>query len=306
MISKTSYAMVGAFVLILTTAFIWGMLWISVGGPPQDYDRYLVYMMDSVSGLNVDAPVKFRGVDVGKVEEISIDPESPERIRLLLQVHRGTPITNDTVANLEYQGLTGIANINLTGGWHDSLPLGRSETDEYPVIAARSSIFSHLDLTLSELLDNLIETSASLNDLLNEENRANVSRSIENIANITEKFADQSRQLDAIIDNLNATLENTRAASVGLPELVLQFSRSAEAIARMADQMGAVGENLAADINTTTLSEISAMVHELRLASENLRRMSETLVEDPSVLIYGSPEPRPGPGEKKRTSRDEQ
>ena len=48
--------MVGAFVLILTTAFIWGMLWISVGGPPQDYDRYLVYMMDSVSGLNVDAP----------------------------------------------------------------------------------------------------------------------------------------------------------------------------------------------------------------------------------------------------------
>jgi phospholipid/cholesterol/gamma-HCH transport system substrate-binding protein len=167
------------------------------------------------------------------------------------------------------------------------------------------SIFSHLDLTLSELLDNLIDTSASLNDLLNEENRANVSRSIENIANITEKFADQSRQLDAIIENLNATLENTRAASVGLPELVLQFSRSAEAIGRMADQMGAVGENLAADINTTTLSEISAMVHELRLASENLRRMSEALVEDPSVLIYGSPEPRPGPGEKRGSSRDE-
>lgn len=304
MISKTSYAMVGAFVLLLTGAFIWGMLWISAGGPPQDYDRYLVYMMDSVSGLNVDAPVRFRGVDVGKVEKISIDPQRPERIRLQIQVHSGTPVSSDTVANLEYQGLTGIASINLTGGWPDSLPLGRTENDEFPVIAARSSIFSHLDLTLSDLLDNLIRTSSSLNDLLNAENRANVSRSIENIANLTEKFTQQSRQLDAIIENLNATLENTRAASVGLPELVLQFSRSAEAITRMADQMGAVGANLSDDINAATLSEISAMVHELRLASENLRRMSETLAEDPSVLIYGTPERRPGPGESRDDSRN--
>ncbi|MDH3788941.1 MAG: MlaD family protein [Xanthomonadales bacterium] len=306
MISKTSYALVGAFVLILSAALIWGVLWISSGGPPQDYDSYLVYMTDSVSGLNVDAPVKFKGVDVGKVQQISIDAENPDRVRLVLLVRRGTPITEDTVANLEYQGLTGIANVNLSGGWGDSLPLGRRESDELPVIPSRSSIFSHLDLTLSDLLYNLIETSASLNDLLNEENRANVSRSIENIANLTEKFADQSRQLDGIIEDLAATLENTRAASVGLPELILQFSRSAESISEMADQIGAVSENFATDINTTTLPEIGAMVHELRLAAENLRRMSEALVENPSVLIYGSPEPRPGPGESGETPRNKQ
>ena len=74
----------------------------------------------------------------------------------------------------------------------------------------------------------------------------------------------------------------------------------------MADQVGAVGDNLSADINTATLSEINAMVHELRLASENLRRMSETLVEDPSVLIYGTPERRPGPGESGENPRDPQ
>jgi phospholipid/cholesterol/gamma-HCH transport system substrate-binding protein len=314
MISKSSYALTGAFVLILGTVFIWGVLWISAGGPPQDFDRYRVYMTDSVSGLNIDSAVKFRGVDVGKVEQIAIDPENSERIRLQLLIRRNTPITVDTVANLEYQGLTGLASVNLSGGHADSARLERGEGEDYPVIQARSSIFASLDLTLSDLLGNLIETSASINDLLNEQNRANVSRSIENIADLTAKFSEQSQQLDAVIANLSATLENTRDASVGFPALIQDFSESAQAITRMADQINSVGENLAAastgidravnqtgadlaDFAGMTLPEIHAMVSELRLASENLRRMSDALAQDPSILLYGAPERKPGPGE---------
>jgi hypothetical protein len=73
MTSKSGYMLVGAFVLVLAAAFIWGILWISAGGTPQSLTRYVVYMTDSVSGLNVDAPLRYRGVDVGKVEQISID-----------------------------------------------------------------------------------------------------------------------------------------------------------------------------------------------------------------------------------------
>jgi len=260
-------------------------------------------MTDSVSGLNVDAPVKYRGVDVGKVEQISIDANDPERIRILLQVNRGTPVSADTVANLDYQILTGIASINLAGGRADSPAAVRPEGEPYPVITARPSIFSSLDLTLSDLLNNLIQTSAGINALLNEQNRANVSRSLENIAELTEKFSEQSRQLDGILENLSVTPENTRAASVCFPALLEQFSQSAQALTRMADQLGAIGENLepastgVSEFTASTLPEISAMVSELRLVSENLRRMSEALARDPSLLIYGSPEPRPGPGE---------
>lgn len=314
MISKSSYALTGVFVLVLGTVFIWGVLWISSGGTPQKFDRYLVYMTDSVSGLNVDAPVKFRGLDVGKVEQITIDPKNMERIRLLLQVHQDTPVTKDTVASLDYQILTGIASINLSGGKMDSARLTKPENEEFPVIPARSSIFSNLDLILSDLVNNLSETSASLNELLNERNRANVARSLENIAGLTEKFADQSKQLDVIIENLSVTLENTRSASAGFPALIEEFSKSSQAITRMADQVAAVGEKLASagdgidravsqsgddlvDFTGNTLPEIAAMVSELRLVSENLRRMSEALAEDPSVLLYGTQEPKPGPGE---------
>ncbi len=314
MISKSSYAVTGVFVLVLGVIFIWGVLWISSGGRPLDFDRYLVYMTDSVSGLNVDAPVKYRGVDVGKVEQITIDMDNLERIRLLIQVRQGTPVTVDTVANLDYQILTGIASINLSGGNMDSARLMKPENEDYPVIAARPSIFSSLDLTLSDLLNNLMQTSSRLNELLNEQNRANVSRTLENVAGLTTEFANQSSKLDVIIENLSATLENTRTASVGFPALIDQFSESALAITRMADQISAIGGNLASasdgidqavarssedvvEFTGSTLPEIAAMVSELRLVSENLRRMSEALAEDPSLLLYGAPEPRPGPGE---------
>lgn len=311
---KTNFILVGVFVLVLGAAFIWGILWISAGGTPQSFNRYLVYNTDSVSGLNVDAPLKYRGVDVGKVEKIEIDPRNPERIKLLLQVREGTPVTVDTVATLEYQGLTGIASVNLSGGTAESAPLTETAGEEYPVIMSRPSIFSSLDRKLEELMGNLIETSASINAMLNEANRANVARSLENIALLTERIAQQSGKLESIINHLEVTLENTSAASEDFPMLVQQFSHSAESITGMADEIRAVGENLLAassriqeaveasssdveEFTGTALPEMVALLNELRIASENLRRASESLVQDPSVLIYGKPPPEPGPGE---------
>jgi phospholipid/cholesterol/gamma-HCH transport system substrate-binding protein len=306
--------LVGAFVLVLAAAFIWGILWISAGGTPQSIDRYVVYMTDSVSGLNVDAPLSYRGVNVGKVEQISIDSKNPQLIRLLLQIRQGTPISEDTVATLEYQGLTGIASVNLTGGGPDSLPPRPLPGEDYPRIQSRPSIFASLDTSLEGLLASLTETSTSLNALLNETNRSNLARSLESVATLSDNFAQQSGHLETLIAHLDATLLNTSTASADLPQLVSEFTRSAAAITRMADEIRGIGENLSAasasiektvnessdgvvDFARTTLPEITQMVYELRVASENLRRMSEALEQNPSVLIYGAPEPEPGPGE---------
>ncbi len=314
MTSKSGYMLVGAFVLVLAAAFIWGILWISAGGTPQTIDRYVVYMTDSVSGLNVDAPLRYRGVDVGKVEQISIDPMNPQLIRLLLQVRQGTPISEDTVATLEYQGLTGIASVNLTGGAAGAPPPERVPGEDYPIIQSRPSIFASLDTSLEGLLASLTESSTSLNALLSENNRTNITRSLESIATLSDNFAKQSSHLETLIAHLEVTLANTSTASADFPKLVSEFTQSATAITRMADEIRGIGENLAAasasiektvdassdgvvDFARTTLPEISQMVYELRLASENLRRMSEALERDPSLLMYGAPEPEPGPGE---------
>ena len=105
-----NYAIVGAFVLVLGSALIAGVLWLASGGAFQTkYDSYLAIMEESVSGLNLNAPVKYNGVDVGKVRAIQLDPANADHVWLTFAIERGTPIRQDTVAVLKTQGLTGIA-----------------------------------------------------------------------------------------------------------------------------------------------------------------------------------------------------
>jgi len=309
------YTLIGAFILVLGGAFVWGILWISAGGTPQRFDRYLVYMTESVSGLNVDSALKYRGVDVGKVERIGIDPDNPQRIRILLQVREDTPITEDTVATLEYQGLTGLANINLSGGSADSDPLRARADEDFPVIRTRPSLFARLDATTSDLLANLMQTSSSINALLDEDNRVNFARTLDNLAELSTNLVEQSGELSTLMAGLNDTLGNVNNASDELPAMVRQFTASAESLARMADELRRAGsgvgeataglgdtvERAAGDLSrfsSATLPALAATVEELRLASENLRRLSEALARDPSILIYGNDSQGPGPGER--------
>ena len=103
-----------------------GVLWLASGGALQKkYDLYLAIEDESVAGLNLNAPVKFNGVDVGKVRDIQLDPANPERVRLMFAIERGTPIKEDTVAVLKTQGLTGIAYVELSGGARDCAAAAR-------------------------------------------------------------------------------------------------------------------------------------------------------------------------------------
>ena len=113
--------------LVLGAALIGGVLWLASGGSfRQAYDVYRAYSDESVSGLNLNAPVKYNGVEVGKVQEIRLDPANPERVNLLFAIERGTPIKVDTVAVLKTQGLTGIAYVELSGGMMKRASLARA------------------------------------------------------------------------------------------------------------------------------------------------------------------------------------
>jgi ABC-type transport system involved in resistance to organic solvents, periplasmic component len=115
--AKVNFTLVGLFVLVLAVGLIGGVLWF--GSDKQfgkQYETYLVYEDESVSGLNLNAPVKYRGVDVGSVGKIELDADDSERVRLSLNIELGTPVKEDTVAVLRTQGLTGIAYVDLMGG----------------------------------------------------------------------------------------------------------------------------------------------------------------------------------------------
>ena len=114
--TKVNYAAVGAFVLLLCVALVAGILWLAVGfGHKKEIQMYLAIVNESVAGLNMDAPVKYLGVTVGKVKSIQLNPSQPEQVVLLFAIKKSTPIKVDTVAVLKTQGLTGIAYVELIG-----------------------------------------------------------------------------------------------------------------------------------------------------------------------------------------------
>lgn len=304
---KAQYALVGVFVVALAFAFVAIVLWLGGGKPGRQYDEYLVYMQESVSGLSRDNVVKYVGVDVGRVHEIGLASGGAGPVRLVLQIEKGTPVREDTYATLETQGLTGLAYINLKGGSLESPLLQARPGQSYPEIESRPSTWGRLDVAVEQLLSNLTGLTARVDVLLSEDNQQHLSRTLAQLDRLTAALADRSDTLGDSIDDLAATLEKTREAGEGLPVLVAQLGQAANALEDMAERLGASGETIRRvveardrDIGRFTgesLPEAAVMIGEMRRAATSLRRFSEQLERDPGILLRGAPPRQPGPGE---------
>jgi phospholipid/cholesterol/gamma-HCH transport system substrate-binding protein len=305
--ARTNYALVGVFVLLFGTALIGVVLWLSSGAPGRAYDEYVVYMAESVAGLSRDSAVKYYGVDVGRVHDIALGPTETQRVKLTLQIDGGTPIRQDTVATLETQGLTGLAYINLTEGRGSSPPLGKVPGEEHPVIRSRPSIWGRLDRSLADLVDNLIDASNRVKILLSDKNQRLITETLAGVNALSVAVASRSEALAVTIDEAADTMGHLRETGEKLPALVVRLESAAAALEDMARELGAAGvavrrtvESGGQDVRRLTreaLPEVVSLVHELQLAAENLRRFSEELERDPSVLLYGAARSQPGPGE---------
>lgn len=306
--AKFSYAVVGAFVLALGAALVGGVLWLSSGKYyGKSYATYRTYMTESVSGLNLNAPVKYRGVDVGFVRGIALDPANVEQVRLTLSVLRGTPVKTDTVAVMGTQGITGIAYVELTGGGRDSPLLTARPGEEFPVIRSGPSLLARLELSVTALMGNLARAADSFNALLNEDNRRSIGRTLADLETLSRTLAARSPQIDAGLANAAKTMENAARLTEELPRLVQRIERSADGFDRMAEAVARAGTSAStvldgtrADVERFTsegLPEARALVAELRELAGTLRRVAGELERDPSSVLYGRAPGRRGPGE---------
>lgn len=305
-----NYAVVGAFVLILGAVLIGGVLWLASGGAFQKkYDLYFAIEEESVAGLNLNAPVKYNGVDVGKVRDIRLDPGNPERVILLFAIERGTPIKEDTVAVLKIQGLTGIAYVELSGGTRDAPPLTATAKSEYPVIRTKPSLSARLENVLTNVLAKLESTSNNLNALLSDENRAAFTRALAAIATVAQTIAARKDALDAGIANAARTFENASRATARIEPLIDRIGRSADAVEKMGNEVagtsasaGKTVDSVGADVKrftAETLPELERLLGELGVLAGSLRRLSEQLGRDPRGFLFGRKQVPEGPGESR-------
>lgn len=305
--AKVNLAAVGAFVLLLGAALIAGVLWLS---SPKSYRKaystYVVYMSESVSGLSIDAPVRYRGVEVGAVRRIALAPGNIEQVELTLDIERGTPIRSDTVAVLRTQGLTGIGHVELSGGSRAAPQLEARPGEPFPVIRAGPSLMVRLDAGVSALLANLNRSSESLNALLAEDNRRALGETLAHLEVLSRTLAARAQTIDQGVASATRTMESTARVAAALPQLVERVERSAAAFERMSDEAARASTAVSSTMASMhaearqfgqTLPEARVLVAELRQLTASLTRFSEQLERNPAVLIHGKPAAKPGPGE---------
>lgn len=298
--TKVSYTIVGIFVLVFSMALIAGVVWLGAGAEyRKSYNDYLVYMNESVAGLNLNAPVRYRGVSVGRVKEISIAPDKQESVRLLLEIESGITIRESTVATLRSQGLTGIATIELSGGDAQSPVLEAKNGEKYPVIRSAPSLMTRLDATITPILTNLNESIGRLNDTLSEKNRADLSRILSDLAKLSDILARRSNEIDSGVIDASKMLANGEKASESLPQLIQRLGKTAdefEKMAKDASQSSAAARSTIAHVDET-IPEFRSLMAQLNDLSASLKRVSVEIERNPAILVYGRPAGRPGPGE---------
>lgn len=295
---KVNFALVGVFVLVLSAGLIGGVLWLSSGKSYRaQYDIYQTYTRESVAGLNLNAPVRYLGVEVGRVRKIALAPNNVEQVQLTLAIQRGTPITVDTLAVLKTQGLTGLAFVELAGGSRDAAPLHAQNNEEYPVIKSGPSLIARLDSAVTSLLTNLNRSSENLNALMDEDNRRAFKHSLAYIETLSRTLAARSAMIDSSLSNAAHALENTARLSDELPQLAQRIQRSADAFDHMSNELSRAGARASGAFTDGALPEVRQLVTELRDLTASLRRVSGELEQNPSELLYGKPAAKRGPGE---------
>lgn len=306
--TKVNYIVVGLFALLLSAALIAGILWLSAS---KQYNRpsdiYLAYINESVSGLNLNAPVKYRGVVVGQVRSITLEKSNPEQVRLEFAIEQGVPIKLDTVATLKSQGLTGLAHIDLSGGSAISPLLEPSAAPPYPIIKTGASLLGRLDTGLSSVVSNLNTTTENVNEILDEENRKSLKQALSGIATITSTLAAHKTGLDKSMTSTTQTLENAAQISAQLPQLLEKIARATEAIEKMAKETSRASASVrttfdevgpdAKRFTNEGLPELERMMVSMREMMASLQRLTEQIEQNPGVLLRGKEDRQRGPGE---------
>ena len=295
-----SHALVaGLFALILGLSAVAALWWF--GGKKEATDQYVVVTKKNITGLNLQAQVRYRGIRVGKVETIELDPHDFSNILIGISVDRNIPVTRGTIAKLGYQGITGIAHVLLEDSGKDSSPL-EGEGDELPRILMQDSLMQELTDVGGDTLRNARDFLASANDVLSPENRQSITRSLANLEATTSHAKELTAQLSQLVtpENVrlyNATLVKTEQA-VGQAGPFFAEARGLVANLKSAsEKLNATLDASSGDGVGALLPRLNELADELGSSSRQLNRVLQNFEDSPQSLIFGRQNVLPGPGE---------
>lgn len=308
----------GLFTLLLGIGVLIAAQWFS----RDNYEKvqYTLVSNHSVSGLNVQAAVRLRGVEVGKVDVIEFDGEDPRNILIKINVKGGTRITRGTTAQLGTQGITGLAYIVLDDDGKNPAFLPPSD-DKDKRILVQKSFFDELTGSGKDLISQFGEVAQRVNKLLEDKNQTQLIKTIAELEGASKQIGSLAKSLEPGMKNVPAltadtrkmiasadvamrdlapALKEARTTLTSIDKLAREYAQRADTLDRAAkgvEQVGVASQGAAASISGEITPRVNTLLEELARNSRNLDRLLSELNEQPAGLVFGRPSGRPGPGE---------
>lgn len=300
---EANYAAVGAFVLVVALIGTLFVLWYSDTREHRHYLRYEIYFTGSVSGLDKGAAVRYLGVGVGRVVDIRIDPRDSSRVEVIVDIDATTPVSDQTVAQLQLQGVTGLLYIDLSEE-HSKPSTPSVASLKYPVIRSAPSRFDVFLASLPELVAAAGDVVERAQHLLSDANVGAVTSAVHNFDKASSGLPQTLHDLDALIAELRGASAEL-AASAHSAHTVLEAVQPD--VRATAQRMHTIADNLAAataqldklvaenrqDVRSFIrdgLPAIERFAREGRAAAHDIRELSDSLRENPAQLLYQPPE----------------
>ena len=314
--TRANHVLIGAFTLAVIIASVMFALWAAKYGSDRKFNDFDVVFVEAVTGLSKGSIVQYNGINVGEVRDLKLDKKDPSKVIARVRVEEDTPIKVDTKAKLAFVGLTGVAQIQFTGGKAESPLLIESSTDEVPVIIAEESAISKLLNSTEDITTTAADVLIRINKVLSDANVKHVSKSLDNLEQITGTVAGQKQDIAKILSDarnaaakLDATLAKADSAMgkldrgmdsldqgvfKELPKVVASLEKTLGELEKLSTNANGLVDDNREQINAFTsqgLTQVGPTLSELRALIKDLNRLSTRLNENPAGLVLGRNQP---------------
>lgn len=312
--TKANYVLIGAFVLLAAGALALFTLWIAGNPLNRSYSDYDVIFEGPVNGLSEGGEVRFNGIKVGEVATLRLDRDNPNNVIAHIRIEAQTPVRTDSIAQLNFQGITGVTFIQILAGSPEAALL-LPQDGITPRISTSRTLVDELFQGGQDLLSVSGDTIKRLNEMLSEDNLEHLTSTLKSLDSAAARIAAD----DGLIDNANVAMAELGPAIAALESAARSIDAAAATISSDVSALSAEASEALDKVEPlldqarTTLVGVGVAVDQLNRdltpsASRALRQVGNTaqdiqaviiqlqsviaqIEQDPSRFVYQQPQP---------------
>ena len=284
--NRANYVLVGSFTLAIIASIFTFVWWFRAANTSTERQSYRVVFTGSVTGLSRGAVVRFNGLRVGEVKTIELMPDDPSRVQAMIEVDPKTPIRSDTRASLQYQGLTGVAAVQLVGGSNKAPIISSEENNGHLTLFAERSDFQDI-LETAQRVSAKVDSIASRIDKLVGDNEGQINSIVSNSNKLSKSLAEfDTKSLSKSLDQLSKFIDMLNTRTNDVDSTIKDIASISSKLNKSADKVDAVlsaaqsflgVEGGANGLTKNMFTEITETAKSFRILATNLDKRTSDI-----------------------------